>query len=165
MKQCSKCLESKLLTEFNKRTISKDGLNPICRPCISILQSTPHIKNLRKEWAKVNRDKLLVQKRASRKKPHRVLVETDYRLRVKYGISLNDYDNMLKHQDNKCAICEQVETRERRGKLQKLSVDHNHKTGKVRGILCDRCNLCIGQLEDNPQLFIKASNYLQRHKE
>jgi hypothetical protein len=48
----------------------------------------------------------------------------------------------------------------RGGKILPLSVDHNHKTGRVRGLLCKRCNVAIGMLDDNPKLLARALEYL-----
>ena len=77
-----------------------------------------------------------------------------------YNISLNDYNNLLENQKEVCAICGNKETR----KTQKrLSVDHDHITGKVRGLLCYNCNLGLGHFKDNPELLKKASSYLVFH--
>lgn len=74
----------------------------------------------------------------------------------KYGMTVGHYELMLKSQDNKCAIC---------GKeLTKPCIDHNHKTGKVRGILCRSCNTGLGLFQDNFELLRKAAVYLERNK-
>lgn len=85
-------------------------------------------------------------------------------LRRRYGITIGDYERMLAEQDEKCAICEKPETRidPRSGEVQRLSVDHCHKTKVVRGLLCRRCNHTLGQYEDDPQPFLNMAAYLAR---
>lgn len=70
-----------------------------------------------------------------------------------YGISLEDYQKLLHNQQGLCKICKQQK--------QKLSVDHDHKTGKVRGLLCRSCNFAIGALKDSVQATQNATVYLQ----
>lgn len=74
----------------------------------------------------------------------------------KYGINESEYNNLLKKQNSVCAIC----LKEEFGKITKLSIDHDHETGKVRGLLCRRCNTGIGMFMDNPYLLEKAVKYL-----
>jgi hypothetical protein len=79
-----------------------------------------------------------------------------------HGITLNDYNKMLKEQNNGCAICGNPETdKEVNKKVKSLSVDHDHKTGKVRGLLCSKCNKGIGLFQDNIKLLQSAINYLK----
>lgn len=78
-----------------------------------------------------------------------------HRLR-QYGITQEDFDALLKQQDNVCAICEKPCITE-----QPLSIDHDHTTNKVRGLLCRKCNSGIGMLGDSPLLLEKALKYLK----
>lgn len=78
-----------------------------------------------------------------------------------YGITLVDYDRMAAEQNHSCAICER-EAWECRGGV--LAVDHDHKTNKVRALLCTQCNAGIGSLQDDPAILEKAAEYLRRHK-
>jgi hypothetical protein len=82
----------------------------------------------------------------------------DVWLRTKYGITLVDYEAMLAVQKGVCAICSQPPT----GYRKYLGVDHCHETGKVRGLLCVKCNVAIGQLLDQPNLLRRAAEYLER---
>lgn len=77
----------------------------------------------------------------------------------KYGITPEDYDAMWEKQKGRCLIC--GEKKERKGKYYSLYVDHNHTTGKVRGLLCQRCNFLIGQARDNVRILRSAIRYLQ----
>ena len=78
----------------------------------------------------------------------------------KHGLSIADYDELLEKQDGVCAICGKPETYKEN---QNLAVDHDHETGRVRGLLCRKCNLGIGQLQDDPSLLWKALEYLVQH--
>jgi hypothetical protein len=84
-------------------------------------------------------------------------------LKYNYKITMNDYNTLLKNQNNVCKICKQKETAKYKGKLRKLSVDHCHKTGKIRGILCMKCNRGIGYFNDNILLFKNVIKYLKRN--
>lgn len=75
-------------------------------------------------------------------------------LKCYFGITIEDYDRMLKEQNGSCAICET--------KPLKLCVDHCHATGKVRGLLCNDCNLGIGKLKDNIKTLQNAISYLSK---
>lgn len=78
-------------------------------------------------------------------------------------IDVDTYLAMVERQSHKCAICDRPETRIIRGKTALLAVDHDHKTGKPRELLCSRCNVGIGMLGESPELFEKARNYIQKH--
>ena len=68
---------------------------------------------------------------------------------------------MYEQQNGVCAICGKPETKVQYGKIQPLTVDHNHETGKVRGLLCFNCNIAIGKLKDDIVLLEKAIDYLK----
>jgi len=84
-------------------------------------------------------------------------------LKRKYGIGLLEYSQLLLSQNGKCAICEGTDGGHRNGEPKALAVDHNHKTGKVRGLLCESCNQGIGKLKDSPETCRKAADYLEKH--
>lgn len=76
-------------------------------------------------------------------------------LRRKYGIGLDSYERLLKIQDGRCAICGDTEN----GRA--LAVDHDHVTGKVRGLLCASCNNGLGRFRDDPGRLKAAARYLE----
>lgn len=78
------------------------------------------------------------------------------RLMRKYGITLAFYNELLAKQHGKCAICGGGNG------THKLAIDHCHATGRVRGLLCKRCNTAIGMLNDNPDLLLRASDYVRQ---
>lgn len=79
-------------------------------------------------------------------------------LKHKYGLSLDEFNAMVEAQNGVCAICNQAP--KGKGKNSTLHVDHDHETGKVRALLCNRCNLVIGHLEEDPDLLQSAIEYL-----
>lgn len=87
-------------------------------------------------------------------------VAHDRSLRHKYGITVEEYEAMLVSQSGACAICGGVEPSGKR-----LAVDHDHGTGKVRQLLCHRCNLVLGQVHDDPNILRLAAMYLERHED
>jgi hypothetical protein len=74
----------------------------------------------------------------------------------KYGITVEQYDLMVKEQNGLCAICQ---------KLEKLFVDHCHITGKIRGLLCLKCNLMLGSAVDNLDILNNGISYLKKQNE
>ncbi len=86
------------------------------------------------------------------------------RLLGKFGLTPEEYDELLAAQNGLCAICGRPERAAKKstGKPYFLSVDHDHETGRVRGLLCRTCNSAIGMLEDDQELFRAAIAYLAR---
>lgn len=86
-----------------------------------------------------------------------------YQLKRLYGLSMWDYHEMLRNQDGVCAICGNPEGAidPRTGEPNYLSVDHNHETGEVRGLLCNNCNNGLGRFRDNPNILQAAIEYLR----
>lgn len=80
-----------------------------------------------------------------------------------YGIGIDRYNEMLAEQNGCCAICAKPEANEIRGKVVSLAVDHDHKTGAVRALLCSACNTALGLINDDLGLLDKAKAYLQTH--
>ncbi|MHA1410550.1 MAG: endonuclease VII domain-containing protein [Candidatus Odinarchaeia archaeon] len=78
------------------------------------------------------------------------------KIKNKFGVTMEEYDKILREQKEKCAIC---------GKKPKmrLSIDHNHKTGKVRGLLCYNCNAGIGMFREDTSLMKKAIKYMEKY--
>ena len=85
----------------------------------------------------------------------------DIHLKSHYGITQDDFDRMLAGQGGRCAICGTTEP----GTRGTWRVDHDHGTGQVRGLLCDRCNLGIGYMQDDPEILMAAARYLMKHQQ
>jgi len=140
-KLCSKCGKIISIVNFDKSSKRHNKLQIWCRRC------------------------MLTEKNASyyayRKDAVRALAR-EYTLKSKYGLTLGAYDLMLKGQNGVCAICGKKETQRsnKKGGIDSLRVDHNHKTGNVRGLLCSRCNFGISHFNDEIKLLEKAIDYL-----
>jgi hypothetical protein len=136
MKTCNTCGCEKEDTEFylHRGGRTKEGYRaPTCKPCHAEKSKT---------WAKNNPDKV----KAHRRKRN---------LKTKYNITVEEYDKMFEEQQGKCFICSSVADRRR------LNVDHCHDTGKVRKLLCDKCNMALGLLEDDIDRIQKVREYLE----
>jgi Recombination endonuclease VII len=86
-------------------------------------------------------------------------------LRYKYNITKEQYDQMYAAQNGGCAICKRPETAVIGKKVMELAVDHDHKTGKVRALLCSTCNTSLGGFQDSPKLLQAAIEYLKEHSD
>lgn len=89
----------------------------------------------------------------------------DAELRRDFGISIDQYRQMLEAQQGLCSVCGKPETGIRQGKLLTLAVDHCHATGEIRDLLCGACNKGVGYFRDDPALLRKMADYLERHAE
>jgi hypothetical protein len=82
-----------------------------------------------------------------------------------YSISHKDYENLEEKQEGKCAICGSEGFIINKYGFKKIVVDHDHETGKVRGLLCHNCNRGLGLFQDSSDFLRKAANYLDTSKE
>lgn len=126
-------------------------------------------KAYRKLWTEKNRDRLRELDR-QRKQRNREKIALLARLRYrknsqkeldrirlnKYGVTGEEFRRMLKKQGLKCPICT-------RNITKNPSVDHNHLTGKIRGLICNNCNLAMGNAEDSPERLRAMADYLERN--
>lgn len=142
IKVCSKCKIRKPLSEFHKGE-GQFGKRSYCRDCGR--------KDLYK-WRKKNPEKYKAQ---SLKHHHSIKGQDTYYKRM-YGITKQDYDNLFRLQNGKCAVCGKNNHRNRR-----LSVDHNHKTDKVRGLLCHSCNVVLGLCKESEKTLLALISYLR----
>ena len=79
------------------------------------------------------------------------------RVQSVYGLGPGEYAELLAFQEGKCFICRRAS-----GKTRRLSVDHDHKTGKVRGLLCRPCNTILGRFHDDAETYYRGYVYLNR---
>ena len=141
-KNCTKCFKSKSIESFYKNKNFKDGRAYSCIDC-----SKKDHKNRAKDPA--------------RKKDMR-----NNHLRSRYGITIEDYEKMMALQNGLCAICKKEETKKhsKYGNIMPLSVDHDHLTGEVRGLLCSQCNMLLGRLESSKEIYHGIVSYVGRYK-
>jgi hypothetical protein len=102
------------------------------------------------EWVK----KQKAAQRRYRDSGRAALVDKRNWLKNRYGITIEEYNNKLEFQKGACACCGGKD-------VKALAVDHDHATGKVRGLLCYRCNLTLGQVKDNVNLLLSMFAYLK----
>ena len=145
MKMCVKCNEEKQINEFYKNKNEKDGLQRTCIECG---------KKRKKEYYATSRAKAIARQGFIKNF-----------LKRTYGITQKDYKQMLKNQNDKCAICKKEESMKdyRSGKVRMLAVDHCHVSGQVRSLLCKRCNQVLGFVKDNIELLNTMIDYLTFH--
>jgi len=79
----------------------------------------------------------------------------------RFGISLETFNNLLADQGGGCAICGKTEGLKVGDRQLRLALDHDHRTGAVRGILCNGCNNGLGRFKDDPELLRRAATYLE----
>lgn len=148
-KRCTKCQFVKSFSEFPVSKINKDGRHSHCLECR---------RKARKAWGSDKRESLNAQKREwyAENREHALNWAKEYSLSWRYGISLEEYVEILDDQNGVCKICGSPPSEN-----FALSVDHNHETGEVRGLLCGSCNFMLGHAKDKPELLRKAAQYLE----
>lgn len=153
MQACTVCRKSKpadqFLTEHGRSTKQ-------CSRCRKRSRAATQ------KYRDANRD--LCAARTKRWKKNRPEQYKQYYQRAnlrRYGLEEDDYARLLKEQKGKCAICR---TTKPGGRWKRLHIDHDHKTGKVRGLLCNSCNCAVGFLNEDPGRAAKLIEYLKRHK-
>lgn len=131
MKTCSRCKIKKEFSAFYKNVGTTDGYNNYCKSC-------------QRDYFVANRSRAQASTRAANWK--------------RYGINLTEsrYAELLKAQQNRCAICLEV-------KSYRLHVDHNHATGQIRGLLCRNCNRGLGYFLEDANIIREAINYLKEN--
>lgn len=143
-KKCPCCGEVKPTTEFAryKSQKGKFGFNSYCKVCVNKKSKKYSIDNPEK------------CKRTYR----------NSRLKKLYGLTIEDVGIILKNQNYKCAICGQEISLFGSSKKLTAHVDHDHKTGKIRGLLCQECNIGLGKFRDNTEYLLGALSYLKKNK-
>lgn len=118
-----------------------------------------YYNSYRRDYVKTNRKQILENERADKCRRPFYYKQKYYAdtLRKKYGLSLEQYHSMFNQQQGKCKICKVSQNNISR----RLVVDHCHKTGKVRGLLCDLCNIGLGGFRDDTELISSAIRYIQ----
>ena len=138
-KKCPRCKTFKT-ADTDNFYIMANRLSSYCKPCQSEFCKERYLSNLEENRAN-SRER---HQRWRIENPERALAS---RLRSKYGIDVEEYETLIQE----CSIC---------GSKDQLVVDHNHKTGEVRGILCRKHNIGIGMFDDDPNVLRRAISYL-----
>ena len=140
-KICRKCRQDLPLSRFYADKSRKDGRAGMCKGCDDIKGGVYR-----------------ASKAGKRSEKRKYLKKT-------YNITLEQYGEMWHSQGGVCAICGKTETTKNQHGMRQLSVDHDHETGKVRGLLCSNCNSMLGFVYDNPATLVEAARYLMQHQE
>jgi hypothetical protein len=148
-KKCTKCGNIKSINNFYERyegrsITKKSHWQSHCKECMCLPNPEASKRGYLRERGKPDFQK---KRRA-------------YTLNYYYGITTEFYNDMFSKQNGKCAICGSEKVCHTSTRQTNLYVDHNHKTGKIRGLLCYRCNQLLGRVEDNTELLEKAIQYI-----
>lgn len=161
VKTCNYCHADKPTSDFNKK-----GLK--CKACTAAYNQAYHAgrKPERRAYDAANKERFKERNRKAgrlgsarwrKANPDR---NTNNYLRQLYGITLDDYNAIFDAQDGACKICSRPWNPESN---KRLAVDHCHATKKIRGLLCDPCNVALGNMQDNPERLEAAAAYLREH--
>jgi hypothetical protein len=166
-KRCSKCAVKKQVSELESGLATCNS----CREKQQVYreQNRAKIKKYHQEFYRKNKQRILARNAAWRKRNIDKVRNAgrEYarrnkdrargtRLLREYGLTPDEFAKLAKVQNRRCAICR---------RKQPLLVDHCHKTGKVRGLLCKRCNTGLGQMKDSIKLLKRALGYLNGNDE
>lgn len=142
-KPCRICLQVKALHLFHKQPKCKDGHFNVCKICAHArLISYRKDPEKKKKFCEYGRNSVL---------------------KKRYGLCREEFERMKFNQNNQCLICGNSPNMEGPVNQRTLSVDHCHKTGKIRGLLCQLCNRGIGLFRERQDLLINACEYLKNH--
>lgn len=139
--RCCKCKQFLPVSEFHKCKNEKSGLQTWCKSC-------------RKGWKHEERKEYFKKRYHENRESY-----LDNTYKRFYGISLEEYNQILQEQDGGCAICGIKECATGR----RLAVDHNHETGQVRGIPCSACNQSLGKFKEDINILKSAISYLEKY--
>ncbi len=168
MKRCTKCKQEKPLAEFHKHKAGKGGKSSRCKVCSCAktkkyrAEHKEQVKQYDREYKRSPRGRE-VSRRGDEKRRHTPARKTVLRrairkstLKRKYGLTPEDYNKMFEAQEGCCAICNVYQSESE----IRMAIDHDHKTGRIRGLVCRDCNLFLGHLEKKCGLLLRALEYL-----
>ena len=158
-KTCSRCTLTLSVSQFYKNRGNKDGLSGYCKKCRAEYEKT-YSANPKRKAARVT----YAKKWASKNVTHVAEWHRSRHIQTRYGLSEGEYEEMLTSQGGVCGICRNPETAVHWSSISKrLSIDHDHVTGKVRGLLCDKCNRGLGYFGEDAARLHAASVYLSEN--
>ena len=164
-KFCYKCLQYLPLKLFSPSKRGAHGLQSRCKICRNKTSVIYNSLNKDKIKKKYNENIEFIRKRDVGRNntitKNGLTSARERTIKTRYKITAEEYLQMIEDQDNKCAICRKEETaKSRYGGIRALNIDHHHESGRVRGLLCTRCNQAIGLLKDDIELFKNTVDYL-----
>jgi hypothetical protein len=164
-KACAQCGQTKPRGEFSKDSHNRDGKDVYCRACRHVIQAKWRNRD-REHYRKIARESTArhlaaVRTRARNAYRRNPLKTRIHNLRRQYGITVEQLVEMIEAQKGLCASCGEA-PHGATAKSQKLHVDHDHTTGRVRALLCCGCNSIIGHAHEDPIKCDLAAAYLRR---
>lgn len=160
MKKCSICKLEKDESNFHKNKKKKDGLDTRCKSC------KHEINMINKEKYKIYHHKRYLEKKEEINKKNREWYKNNpeksrnQKLLYQYGITLEQRNEIIRAQNNKCKIClDNLNILD----TKIIHVDHNHNTGKIRGVLCKKCNSMLGLSRERKDILLNAIQYLKEN--
>lgn len=147
-KPCSKCKSILPVDQFYKSCKTKSGLAPWCISCSRAYR--------KQKWTEY---RLLTPAKERTHNTFTVAQQELYKL-SRYNLSKEDYDFKYTQQEGRCAICNRHESEFKK----RLHVDHDHMTGDIRGLLCQQCNVGLGNFSDSCERLTNAKDYLTKYK-
>jgi hypothetical protein len=162
MKRCNKCHALKPLEEFYRFATMRDGYRNDCKACNLAAKAARYRANPEparrrtQEWREANPERYAETQGRFRASGSKKISDRRSHLKRKYGITLEQYDEMLRAQGGGCGICGQPPS----ARIS-LHVDHDHRTGRVRGLLCFKHNNALGDFDDDPDLLRAALRYVE----
>jgi hypothetical protein len=158
-KTCTICCESKPIDDFRFQTKKALYRHSYCKPCQAI--RTKQYRDANLEWWRTwQRD----SSRERRKTDYESVRAQEHKQTcAKYGVTPSWYEKQLVIQNNACALCLKPESAQsKRDKfVRRLAIDHHHKNGTARGLLCSACNQAVGKIEASPGWLERATKYLK----
>jgi len=168
-KTCPKCKTSKPLLLFSKNKTNKDGYAYECKACHSLRikdlrQREPEkFKEMGRKWRENNPEYVVSWKERNKGKT-KTAKRKEY-LKSKYGITPDQYNEMRVLQNYSCFTCGKHEDDVPKASDTSLNVDHCHKTGVIRKLLCMSCNIALGKVKDDITILENLIKYLKDHNE
>lgn len=152
-------MQEKPYSYFSKDKSKKKGIHSVCKVCQKQQKATriEEAKKVRKAHYEKNKEQSSEYHKNRNALPEMKTKYKEKHLLQTYNLTLSELEFLKVQQKYKCAICG---THEDDCSRKTLFVDHNHNTGEIRGLLCSQCNSALGLMYDNPDILMKAIQYL-----
>jgi len=168
-KRCIRCKQIKPLSDFSIHNHKKGQHRNFCKKCQAKwskkFNKSRHGKELRKDWNEKNQEKIAQYRELYKNDPEKKVrskqYHREYWLKENFNMTLEEYGNLLQRQNGRCAICGTDKPYLKGNK--NFPVDHDPKTGMVRGLLCHNCNVGLGNFRHDLSLLQKAIDYLGKY--
>lgn len=165
-KRCPSCLATKAITDFYRNAT-------YCKECSREHNKQWYARHGKKHDQEKNarpetKRRISTQRKIKRRvdpqfRSKEIRANRQQHLKKRFGLTLEQYDLMVKAQNGLCAICKLSNRRRVMERISALAVDHNHLTGQIRGLLCANCNSGLGLLQESIEVLYRAIEYLKKY--